>query len=283
MLKCFQTNKIIIPIKNKCYDIVIINSYLNSSLLQQLLFNDNHKKLYIFNLVLVNKKSINIKNIFLERCKNKIIFINCPIIYSYPKYKIIELSKSLNLSRFIDKQFNYELFIKKLNMLIIPNIVNNSTLLEKKIILFLNYSKKLFNNYTHTINNNKLFYNNLLNITITFFDYIIYDLYDIKYDQLSNITFDNFIEIKKEILNYLIISLKQLPIIDELKLETFIDLLINNNNMSNKLLKIDKIEKIVKFMINKDYMKGLICNNINILHIEIIIQIIEIAYRGINK
>ena len=128
-----------------------------------------------------------------------------------------------------------------------------------------------------------LFYNNLLNITITFFDYIIYDLYDIKYDQLSNITFDNFIEIKKEILNYLIITLKQLPIIDELKLETFIDLLINNNNMSNKLLKIDKIEKIVKFVINKDYMKGLLCNNINILHIEIIIQIIEIAYRGINK
>ena len=283
MLKCFQTNKIFLPIKNKCYDIVIINSYLNSSLLQQLLFHDNHKKLYIFNLVLVNKNSINIENIFLERCKNKIIFINGPIIYSYPKYKIIDLSKSLNLFRFIDKQFNYELFITKLNMLIIPNIVNNSTLLEKKIILFLNYSKKLFNNYTHTINNNKLFYNNLLNITITFFDYIIYDLYDIKYDQLSNITFDNFIEIKKEILNYLIISLKQLPIIDELKLETFIDLLINNNNMSNKLLKIDKIKKIVKYMINKDYMKGLLCNNINILHIEIIIQIIEIAYRGINK
>jgi len=283
MLKCFQTNKIIIPIKNKCYDIVIINSYLNSSLLQQLLFHDNHKKLYIFNLVLVNKNSINIENIFLERCKNKIIFINGPIIYSYPKYKIIDLSKSLNLFRFIDKQFNYELFIIKLNMLIIPNIVNNSTLLEKKIILFLNYSKKIFNNYTHTINNNNLFYNNLLNITITFFDYIIFDLYDIKYDQLSNITFDNFIEIKKEILNYLIISLKQLPILDELKLETFIDLLINNNNMSNKLLKIDKIKKIVKYMINKDYMKGLLCNNINILHIEIIIQIIEIAYRGINK
>ena len=53
--------------------------------------------------------------------------------------------------------------------------------------------------------------------------------------------------------------------------------------MSNKLLKIDKIKKIVKYMINKDYMKGLLCNNINILHIEIIIQIIEIAYRGINK
>ena len=124
---------------------------------------------------------------------------------------------------------------------------------------------------------------NQIYFNITFFDYIIYDLYDIKYDQLSNITFDNFIEIKKEILNYLIISLKQLPIIDELKLETFIDLLINNNNMSNKLLKIDKIKKIVKYMINKDYMKGLLCNNINILHIEIIIQIIEIAYRGINK
>ena len=52
----------------------------------------------------------------------------------------------------------------------------------------------------------------------------------------------------------------QLPIIDELKLETFIDLLINNNNMSNKLLKIDKIEKIVKFMINKDLNRKIYVN-----------------------
>ena len=98
MLKYFQTSKRIIPIQNKCYDIVIINSCLSSSLLQNLLFHDNHKKLYIFNLLLVNKKSIHIENIFFERCKNKVIFINSPLIYGYPKYQIIQILKSLNLS-----------------------------------------------------------------------------------------------------------------------------------------------------------------------------------------
>uniref|UniRef100_A0A6C0H7Y4 Uncharacterized protein n=1 Tax=viral metagenome TaxID=1070528 RepID=A0A6C0H7Y4_9ZZZZ len=282
MLKYFQTTKIIIPIQNKCYDIVIINNYLCSSLLQKLLFYDNHKKLYILNLLLVNKHSIHIENIFLEICKHKIIFINSPLIYGYSKYQIIQILKLLKLSIYIDKQYNYELFIKKLNILDIPKIENNSTILEKKIILFLNYSKKLFNNYVNNINDCKLFYNNLLNISITFFDYIIYDLYDIKYNKLSNISVNNFIKIKKEILNYIIILLKQSPITDNLKLNIFIDLLINNN-INAKLFKIERIDKIVKYIININYMKGLLSNNINMTHLEIIIEIIEIAYRGISK